>query len=625
MTLFICPCGTSIVGPPGPASIEERIAAKLTEAEAKSDGDLLKLLVAASAETNGLARSNCGPGDQVILLASDTPEGKATANVVGKLVEQKLGASASTRSIEGLQVGSAQDFRRNGIRNLIRVAKHEVESAKSAGKDVVFNVTGGFKAVVPYLTLLGMFEDVDIVYVYEQSDELIRLPALPVRFDQDRVAFVLPALQVLAHRGVMLESEFWALLPGQGWHDDPVFTQLMEEADGMVSVSGAGELALAGVEAASGKARLLLHRRARQSAIFDETHVQRTLALMTDPPLRSIKHHCAHYDNTDMLVWKEYGGPAPRIFYWVEGNGDVFVADILPHDIHQREFVLGKMPMWRRDYPAEGFTESAPESIAPDTYGEALSRFIQHNDQERGALAKRVAVLETEIESIRGHQERARARNTQLQDQLEEAARKAAGLSDALARAEQASQRLLSAAAFAADAHRNHRRKDAEATPYINHPVEVARILAEEGKVTDLDVLTAALVHDTIEDTDVSAQQLEDRFGKRVRNLVEEVTDDKSLPKERRKQLQIEHAAEASPDAKLIKLGDKIANLRDLVQSPPADWPPEREREYFAWAKAVVDRLRGIGSPAHKLLEARFDRAYAGEGKRTRRVGREGR
>jgi guanosine-3',5'-bis(diphosphate) 3'-pyrophosphohydrolase len=119
------------------------------------------------------------------------------------------------------------------------------------------------------------------------------------------------------------------------------------------------------------------------------------------------------------------------------------------------------------------------------------------------------------------------------------------------------------------------------------------------------------LLHDTIDDTEVSAQQLEDRFGKRVRNLVEEVTDDKSFAKERRKRLQIEHAAVASPEAKLIKLGDKIANLRDLAQFPPADWPVERKRDYFAWAKAVVDRLRGAGSPAHQLLEAQFDRAHA--------------
>jgi guanosine-3',5'-bis(diphosphate) 3'-pyrophosphohydrolase len=492
------------------------------------------------------------------------------------------------------------------------VAKHEAQSATSAGKSVVFNVTGGFKAVVPYLTLLGMFENVGIVYVYEESDELIRLPALPVRFDQERIAFALPALQVLNDRGVMPESEFRALLPGQGWNDDPVFAQLIEDEGGLVSVSGAGELALAGLQAPPRRGRLFLHRRARQSAIFDEAHVQRTLPLMTDPTLRTIPDHCKHYDNTDMHVWKEFGHSAPRIFYWVEKNGDVFVADILPHDVHEREFLLGKKPMWRRDYPADAFTESRePKSIGLDAYGEALLKFFQHNDEERAALAKCVSALEAELDSIRGHQERARARNARLQDQLDDAAKRITDLSETLQRAEEAPGRLLAVVAFAADAHRQHRRKDVEATPYINHPVEVARILAEEGNVTDLEVLTAALLHDTIEDSDVSAQRLQDRFGARVRSLVEEVTDDKKLPKEVRKQLQIKHAARLSPDGTLIKLADKIANRRDLVQSPPAEWSPDRKREYFAWAKAVVDGLRGGPSASHAALEAQFDRAYA--------------
>ena len=222
-----------------------------------------------------------------------------------------------------------------------------------------------------------------------------------------------------------------------------------------------------------------------------------------------------------------------------------------------------------------------------------------------------MAGLEAELESIRGHQERARARNAELQDQLDDATRQAADLSQALGRAKEAPQGLLSAAAFAAEAHRRHRRKDVEATPYINHPIQVARILAEEGNVTDVELLTAALLHDSVEDTDVSAEQLEDRFGARVRTLIEEVTDDKALPKEVRKQLQIEHAAQSSPDARLIKVADKIANLRDLVRSPPAKWPPDRKREYFAWAKAVVDRLRGGRSVSHAALEAQFDHALA--------------
>lgn len=166
--------------------------------------------------------------------------------------------------------------------------------------------------------------------------------------------------------------------------------------------------------------------------------------------------------------------------------------------------------------------------------------------------------------------------------------------------------RLLSALEFAAIWHRDQRRKDAEASPYINHPIALANILCSEGHVTEIDVLCAAVLHDTVEDTATTPDELEAGFGSRVRRIVEEVSDDKSLPKQERKRLQIQHAAGASREAKLVKLADKIANLRDITERPPADWSLQRRQEYFDWAKAVVDELRGV-SPE---LEQRFDAAY---------------
>ena len=165
---------------------------------------------------------------------------------------------------------------------------------------------------------------------------------------------------------------------------------------------------------------------------------------------------------------------------------------------------------------------------------------------------------------------------------------------------------LLKALAFAAHKHRDQRRKDAEASPYINHPIALAEVLAGEGGVTDLEVLAAALLHDTIEDTATTPEELQEHFGERIAGMVAEVTDDKNLPKAERKRLQIEHAAGVSPGAKLVKLADKICNLRDVAVRPPAKWDLERRREYFEWAKRVIDGLRG----ANPVLEAAFDRAY---------------
>ena len=166
---------------------------------------------------------------------------------------------------------------------------------------------------------------------------------------------------------------------------------------------------------------------------------------------------------------------------------------------------------------------------------------------------------------------------------------------------------LIGALAFAADKHRNQRRKDAEASPYINHPIMLAKILAVEGGVEDALVLSAAVLHDTIEDTETSYEELAGRFGREIADVVLEVTDDKALPKSERKQRQIDHAPHLSRAAKLVKLADKIANTRDVADHPPSEWPIERRREYFDWAKRVVDGLRGT----HEQLEAAFDSAYA--------------
>jgi guanosine-3',5'-bis(diphosphate) 3'-pyrophosphohydrolase len=165
---------------------------------------------------------------------------------------------------------------------------------------------------------------------------------------------------------------------------------------------------------------------------------------------------------------------------------------------------------------------------------------------------------------------------------------------------------LLRALAFAAHKHRDQRRKDPEASPYINHPIALADVLVNEGGVRDVEVLCAALLHDTVEDTATTPQELEETFGPRIARIVAEVTDDKSLAKAERKRLQVEHAAALSPEAKLVKLADKICNLRDVAERPPASWDLARRREYFDWAKRVVDGLRG----AHPRLEAAFDAAY---------------
>lgn len=166
---------------------------------------------------------------------------------------------------------------------------------------------------------------------------------------------------------------------------------------------------------------------------------------------------------------------------------------------------------------------------------------------------------------------------------------------------------LLKSLQFATQKHCQQRRKNLSADPYINHPIHVADLLWQIGQVRDIVVLVGALLHDTLEDTDATTQEIQELFGEEVLLLVQEVSDDKSLPKEQRKQLQIERAPHVSNRAKQVKLADKISNVYDLIHEPPEGWSHQRRQAYLDWSIQVVNGLRGI----NPQLEAYYDKIYA--------------
>ena len=168
---------------------------------------------------------------------------------------------------------------------------------------------------------------------------------------------------------------------------------------------------------------------------------------------------------------------------------------------------------------------------------------------------------------------------------------------------------LLRALSFASVKHRNQRRKDAESSLYINHPIAVASVLSTECGVADEQLLVAAILHDTVEDTETTFDELAAHFGSAVTALVRELTDDKSLPKAERKRLQIEHAHSASPGAKQLKIADKICNIRDILANPPAGWPVQRRREYLDWASQVVDACTGVNTCLERVFDAALTQA----------------
>lgn len=168
---------------------------------------------------------------------------------------------------------------------------------------------------------------------------------------------------------------------------------------------------------------------------------------------------------------------------------------------------------------------------------------------------------------------------------------------------------LLKAAVFAAEKHRDQRRDGPEKIPYINHPLGVANNIVTIGEVNDVAVLQAALLHDTVEDTSTTLAELEDIFGAEVMSLVRDVTDDKSLPAYQRKLDQISHSPHIAHKAKIVKLSDKLYNLRDLLSSPLESWGAERIQGYFVWSWFVVKGLRGT----NVQLEAELDRVFASD------------
>ena len=216
---------------------------------------------------------------------------------------------------------------------------------------------------------------------------------------------------------------------------------------------------------------------------------------------------------------------------------------------------------------------------------------LGHNDPSLSTMRKLATALGVSVEHM--------AHELELQQQGQHKVSEGNGYTDAAGL-------LLKATEFAAHKHRDQRRKDAGASPYINHPIALANVLCNEGGITDPVILAAALLHDTLEDTETDYEELRGQFGDDIADVVVEVTDTKWLSKEARKRLQVSKASHSSARARAVKIADKICNVRDILGSPPANWSLQRKQKYFDWAKQVVDGVRG----AYPELEQRFDALY---------------
>jgi guanosine-3',5'-bis(diphosphate) 3'-pyrophosphohydrolase len=168
---------------------------------------------------------------------------------------------------------------------------------------------------------------------------------------------------------------------------------------------------------------------------------------------------------------------------------------------------------------------------------------------------------------------------------------------------------IFEAMLFASEKHKNQRRKDSESSPYINHPIAVAYYLSKYCDVLDNEVLIAGILHDTLEDTETTPQEIEEKFGTEVLHLVQEVTDEKDLPKEVIRDLQVNTIQDRSRGAKLIRIADKISNITDLLLAPPRGWDAKKKVDYLDWTERLVGKIKGINPCLERLYHERVKKA----------------
>lgn len=175
--------------------------------------------------------------------------------------------------------------------------------------------------------------------------------------------------------------------------------------------------------------------------------------------------------------------------------------------------------------------------------------------------------------------------------------------------------KVFKALEFAANRHKYQTRKGKSKTPYINHPIQVAKTLISCDE-DETDLIVASLLHDVVEDTAQGEKQVKElsdiilsMFGENVLLTVLEVSDNKSLPVDQRKQLQVQLTPNLSDRAKKLKIADKICNIQDIICDPPEGWSDERKIAYVHWAKQVVNGARGLNHDLDQMFDEIYEKA----------------
>lgn len=355
MKTHLCTTGTSIARGIDPALFGEnpenyRRAIQQRVAKEQESGDFLQKI---SAETNGLSRCGIGKADEVILIHTETGDGEICAEAVRDLVTDAWGCDCRLVRVEGLQVRDPRKFRKEGVQNLFR----SLDRLRNErwGRELLLNVTGGFKAVVPFMTLYGLIHRLDVVYLYETSSELITLPPVPVSFDFERLGAFRDAMRRLQAEQVMPLTDFEKLIPADVRQEAEWMQALVDVEEDMVSPSGLAPLFFKELDEHA--AQVLISPQAEASLAASSGGLRKQylgmLERVVDPLWRDSKIHPVH--GTDLSVFKP-GNTSARMIAFLKGRR-VYVCELALHDRYE-ELLAGKRVS---DYPENCFqTYQAP-------------------------------------------------------------------------------------------------------------------------------------------------------------------------------------------------------------------------------------------------------------------------
>lgn len=421
-----------------------------------------EFLAKLSAETNSLSRLNLNREDEVILLHTDTPDGKECAEALKEIIENEWKLAVRIMNVAGLQVKDPDRFRKEGIHNLFMILRKECVAWRQDNpeeRQAILNVTGGFKAVVPYLTLFGLMHRLEVVYIFETSNSLIRLPPLPINFDHERLGQARQALQLLKKEGVLKKEEFFAAIPGLAYHERDWYESLLEEDAGNVTLSSVG-LLLADAWEQDVKV-VYLSPEARETYGKSEGRVRKQLdhclTLLRDPLWR--KTHLHRFPRTDLQVFK-MAHQDERVAGFVRGDRLYVCMIYLSHDQYDRDLPTRRVADFEsrlKDFqpwlpPAE---EQISPTEAPDEYrflvreNERLQKTV--SDLERKLLdteqcwqdaEKRCEELQSRCLELEQDRQKRDARINELQGQLGQLERQCRNLDDRNRQWETESQNL---------------------------------------------------------------------------------------------------------------------------------------------------------------------------------------